>query len=78
MARELGLNPAKFGKLDNHKQEPWKMPLPQFIEHLYEKHFGKPHPDVVFSIEDMVRRQEEKKAKKRERKRLRAAAESGS
>jgi hypothetical protein len=24
MARELGVNPMKLGKLDNHKQEPWK------------------------------------------------------
>ena len=29
MARELGLNPDKLGKIDNHKQEPWKAPLPQ-------------------------------------------------
>ena len=28
MAQELGLNPKKLGKLANHKQEPWKMPLP--------------------------------------------------
>ena len=26
MARELGMNPKKFGKLANHKQEPWKAP----------------------------------------------------
>lgn len=25
MARELGVNPEKLGKLDNHKQEPWKL-----------------------------------------------------
>ena len=31
MARELGLNPKKFGKLANHKQEPWKEPLSNFI-----------------------------------------------
>lgn len=24
MARELGLNPDKLGKIDNHKQEAWK------------------------------------------------------
>jgi hypothetical protein len=78
MAREIGLNPKKFGKIDNHKQEPWKLPLPQFIEHLYEKRFGKPRPDVVLSIEDMARRQEKKKAEKREAKRLRAGTESGS
>jgi hypothetical protein len=40
MARELGMNPAKLGKLDNHKQEPWKLPLPQFIEELYFKRRG--------------------------------------
>ena len=31
MARELGLNPKKMGKLDNHEQEPWKLPMPLFI-----------------------------------------------
>jgi hypothetical protein len=78
MARELGLNPAKLGKIDNHEQEPWKLPLPQFIERLYEKRFGKPRPDVVLSIEDMARRKERKKAEKREAKRLRAGTEGGS
>ena len=34
MARELGMNPNKFGKLDNADQEPWKLALPAFIEHL--------------------------------------------
>lgn len=37
MARELGMNPKKLGGLDNHPQEPWKAPLPEFIEHLYLK-----------------------------------------
>jgi hypothetical protein len=32
MARELGLNPHKFGKIANEKQELWKKPLPEFIE----------------------------------------------
>jgi hypothetical protein len=76
MARELGMNPAKLGKIDNHKQEPWKLPLPQFIEDLYLERFGKPHPDVVLSIEDVVLRGERKKEKQREAKRLKAAAES--
>ena len=44
MARELGLNPKKFGKLDNHRQEPWKAPLPQFIEQLYYKRFKRSAP----------------------------------
>lgn len=65
MARELGMNPKKLGGLNNHKQEKWKMPLRQFIEHLYAKQFGKKSPDVVFSIEEKIRFDEEKKAKKR-------------
>ena len=50
MARELGLNPHKFGKLANEKQEPWKAPLPEFIEQIYFKRFGKTTPDKVMSI----------------------------
>ena len=61
MARELGMNPAKLGKLDNHKQEPWKLPLPQFIEELYLKRFGKTAPEVVMSIEEWARHQQQKK-----------------
>lgn len=49
MARELGLNPDKFGKLDNHKQEPWKAPLKDFIEDIYLKHFKKSEPDIITS-----------------------------
>jgi hypothetical protein len=45
MARALGLNPTKLGKLDNHRQEPWKAPLPQFIENLYAKRFGRTRPE---------------------------------
>ena len=41
MARELGMNPKKFGSLANHKQERWKAPLPEFIEDLYYKRFKK-------------------------------------
>ena len=47
MARELGMNPKKFGSLANHKQEPWKAPLPDFIEDIHFKRFKKEKPDVV-------------------------------
>jgi len=47
MARELGMNPNKFGSLANHKQEKWKSPLPEFIEELYFKRFRKERPDVI-------------------------------
>ena len=32
LAQELGLNPKKIGSIANHKQEPWKSPLPEFIK----------------------------------------------
>ena len=41
MAKTLGLNPKKFGSYDNHKQETWKEPLPDFIKSLYYKRFKK-------------------------------------
>ena len=50
MARELGMNPKKFGGLANHKQEPWKAPLPVFIEELYFKRFKKEKPDNIQSL----------------------------
>lgn len=51
MARELGMNPKSLVKLDNHRQESWKAPLPEFIESLYLKRFGKSQPDSVLTIE---------------------------
>jgi len=68
MARELGMEPRGLGKVDNHDQEPWKMPLSHYIEHLYEKRFGKTRPEVVTSNEEKVRLDAEKKARKREAK----------
>ena len=49
MARELGLNPRKLGKIANYRQEPWKAPLPHFIEDLYLKRFGRETPQAVIS-----------------------------
>jgi hypothetical protein len=72
MARELGLNPAKLGKIDNHKQEPWKLPLPQFIEQLYFERFGKTTPDNVASIEERCRLEAAKKVGRRAARRQRA------
>jgi hypothetical protein len=51
MARELGMNPKKLGKLANHKQEPWKLPLPQFIEECYRKQFKQLHPKQVVALD---------------------------
>ena len=69
MARELGMNPKKLGDKANHKQEPWKSPLPVFIEELYLKRFGKRRPDRVRSIEQMVAEKKEKDAERKRRKR---------
>lgn len=63
MARELGMNPAKLGKLDNHKQEPWKLPLPQFIEELYFKRRGKTAPGAVISIAERARLEQQNKSR---------------
>ncbi len=73
MARELGLNPDKLGKIDNHEQEPWKAPLPQFIEEIYFKRFKKTDPDTVKSIKELLagekdKKERQKKAKKQKRK----------
>jgi hypothetical protein len=65
MARELGFNPKKLGKVANHKQESWKMPLPQFIEHLYRRRYGADRPPVVISIEEKVETEHRKKLAKR-------------
>lgn len=61
MARELGLNPKKLGSLTNHRQEPWKTPLPDFIEEIYLKRFRKPQPDNVRSIETAIKDRKKKK-----------------
>ena len=65
MARELGMNPLKLGGLANHRQELWKLPLPEYIEHLYEKSFGKTRPDVVLSVEERLRLEQLKKEVRR-------------
>jgi len=68
MARELGLNPRKFGKLANEKQEPWKKPLPEFIEEIYFKRFKKKQPDIVRSIEQVIQDQRERKEERKARR----------
>ena len=70
MARELGMNPQKLGKLDNHRQERWKAPLPEFIERLYFKRFGKRQPDRVLSLEERAKETDQKRQGKKEQKRL--------
>ena len=75
MARELGMNPTRLGSLDNHRQERWKAPLPEFIEKLYERRFGRARPEMVLSIEERAKQQVSKKASKKAAKASRRAEE---
>lgn len=68
MARELGLNPDKLGKIDNHKQEPWKAPLPQFIKHIYFKRFKREEPETVKPLKQILKEMETKKKLQKEKK----------
>jgi len=67
MARELGLNPKKFGSHGSTKQQSWKQPLPEFIEKIYFKHFKKKAPENVRSIEQMLKDKKRKKAESKAR-----------
>jgi len=74
MARELGMNPKKFGSLANHHQEPWKAPLPIFIETIYFKRFGRERPDKIMTIHEIAAAQLAKKQAKRLAKALKREA----
>ena len=50
MARDLWLNPKKFGSLANNKQQKWKAPLSEFIEDIYFKRFKKEEPYIIKPI----------------------------
>jgi hypothetical protein len=75
MARELGMNPKKLGGTDNHRQEPWKAPLPQFIEQLYREQFGRDAPLDARPLEERAREAAAKKAVRKAEKRARREAE---
>lgn len=80
MARELGMNPKTLGKIDNHKQQPWKAPLPEFIEFLYERRFGRRRPENVLSIEALARkraRQEDARRRAKAERRLARRSATG-
>ena len=68
MARELGLNPDKLGKIDNHQQETWKAPLPQFIEEIYFKRFKREMPEAVKPLKQIIADDKLRKEKKKQEK----------
>ncbi len=75
MTRELGLNPRKFNGYADHRQQPWKRPMGEYIKHIYFKRFKKDKPERVLSIEAQAGEIRRKQAEKKERKRLKRAAE---
>src|SRR5271165_2209821 len=68
MARELGMNPRKLGSLANEGQEPWKLPLPEFIVKCYRRRFGRSQPEQVRSLEEVVQAEEKRRKEKQVRK----------
>jgi hypothetical protein len=59
MARELSLHAKKFGGLANHRQEPWKLPLPAFIAECYRKRFHRERPAQVVPLAEVAKRQQQ-------------------
>jgi len=70
------MNPKKLGGMANHRQEPWKVPLPQYIEELYLKRFKKQRPDHVRSIEQTVADKKRKQTERKEHRRQQQEAAS--
>ena len=68
MARELGLNPKNFGSLANERQEPWKVPLREFIANCYRKRFARDGPLRVVSLEEVLAADQERRERKRVKK----------
>ena len=65
MARELGLSPKRFAEYADRQDQPWKLPLAEFIEALYEKQFGKARPDVLRTMEEIAAAHVEKRAERK-------------
>ena len=68
MARELGLNPKKFGSLADTRASPWKTSLSDFIAHCYYKAHKRHTPEAVRSLEQVISDNEDRKNKRNERK----------
>ncbi|MFG0287686.1 MAG: hypothetical protein ACF8CQ_05915 [Rhodopirellula sp. JB044] len=74
MARELGLSPKKFGGYADRDKKPWKLPLPEFIEHLYEKQFGREEPEEILTMEEIAAAHVAKRAERKRQKELQASS----
>jgi hypothetical protein len=78
MARELGMNPKKFGSLANERQEPWKLPLREFIAQCYRENFGRSEPALVRSLEQLIEADDLRRKRKHDRKAQNATLQIGS
>ena len=68
MAMELGLNPRKLSGLIPNPKQQWKAPLPEFIEDIYEKRFGRTRPKSVQSFQQMSDARTKKKVEQKKAK----------
>ncbi len=66
MARELGLSPKRFSKYADRENQPWKLPLTEFIEAQYLKQFGKSRPDEVKTMEEIAAAHVAKRAERKQ------------
>ena len=78
MARELGMNLRKLGSLADGGQEPWKLPLPEFIVECYCKSFGRSEPEHVRSLEEVVQAEETRRKEKKARQAEKMCRSAGS
>lgn len=75
MARELGMNPRKFGGMANPSDRPGYKPFPEFIASLYQERFDRPGPLEVKSIEQMAQEHMERREVRKAAKLLESANE---
>jgi hypothetical protein len=75
MARKLGLNPKKCSRLANHRQEPWKRPLPECIAECDRKRFHRERPAQVVPLAEVAKRQQQSARDQARHPRARTATE---
>src|SRR6266481_7865651 len=73
-----GNEPAEAGSLAGGGQEPWKLPLPEFIAECYRKSFGRSEPEHVRSLEEVVQAEEKRRKEKEARKAEKMVIPAGS
>ena len=74
MARELGMNPRKLGRLVPTIGQQWKASLHEFIADCYEKSHGRRTPENIRSLEQIINDD----AKRKDAKRATKAVDSNS